>query len=100
MEKKQSRGCSIGDSEMQLDVFGAELLSDYTQTYLNLKDAKTAVVADALKALGVTKSAVLVCAGENNNLYLASRNIPKIEVIHSNLDKWSKLKEQKRKRQK
>ena len=30
----------VGDSEMQLDVFASELLADYTQTYLNLKDAK------------------------------------------------------------
>lgn len=52
---------------------------------LNLKEAKTATVAKALNALGAQKSAVVVSANENNNLYLASRNLPKIEVTTANL---------------
>lgn len=52
---------------------------------LNLKEAKTAQVAEVLKAFEAQKSAVLVCAGENKNLVLASRNIPKIEVATAEL---------------
>jgi len=52
---------------------------------LSIKEAKTATVAEALKALGANKSAVLVTAGENGNLYLASRNMPKVEVATANL---------------
>jgi len=52
---------------------------------LAIKEAKTATVAAALKALGAEKSAVLVTAGENGNLYLAARNMPKVEVATANL---------------
>lgn len=52
---------------------------------LNINEAKTATVANALKALGVNKSCVLVTSADNGNLYLASRNLPKVEVSTANL---------------
>jgi large subunit ribosomal protein L4 len=43
---------------------------------LSVSSAKTKVMINALKALGVTSKALIVDAQKNNNVYLSVRNIP------------------------
>ncbi|MEI7728269.1 MAG: 50S ribosomal protein L4 [Verrucomicrobiota bacterium] len=50
---------------------------------LKLTSSKTKDFVAVLKALGVTKSVVLVIEAMDQNLRLASRNVPNVEVVSS-----------------
>ena len=52
---------------------------------LELKNAKTKSMVEALKNIGVDKTAVVVTLGQNENVLRASGNIPGIEVTSSDL---------------
>lgn len=49
---------------------------------LNLDDAKTKVLVNALHKLEVNSGALLVSDESNRNLYLASRNVPELKTTH------------------
>ena len=52
---------------------------------LELKNAKTKSMVEALKNIGIDKTAVLVTLGQNENVLRASGNIPGVEVTTSEL---------------
>ena len=52
---------------------------------LELKNAKTKSMVEALKNIGVEKTAVVVTLGQNENVLRASGNIPGVEVTSSDL---------------
>ena len=52
---------------------------------LELKNAKTKSMVEALKNIGVDKTAVVVTLGQNENVLRASGNIPGVEVTTSDL---------------
>ncbi|MDD6272628.1 MAG: 50S ribosomal protein L4 [bacterium] len=51
---------------------------------LNLENNKTKTFNEVLKNLKVDKKALIVCADENENLYLASRNNNKVALVLAN----------------
>ena len=52
---------------------------------LELKNAKTKSMVEALKNIGIDKTAVVVTLGQNENVLRASGNIPGVEVTTSEL---------------
>ena len=52
---------------------------------LEIKNAKTKSMVEALKNIGVDKTAVVVTLGQNENVLRASGNIPGVEVTTSEL---------------
>ena len=52
---------------------------------LELKNAKTKSMVEALKNIGIDKTAVVVTLGQNENVLRASGNIPNVEVTSSDL---------------
>ena len=52
---------------------------------LDIKNAKTKSMVEALKNIGVEKTAVVVTLGQNENVLRASGNIPGVEVTTSEL---------------
>ena len=52
---------------------------------LEIKNAKTKSMVEALKNIGVDKTAVVVTLGQNENILRASGNIPGVEVTTSEL---------------
>jgi len=48
---------------------------------LNLESLKTKEALEILKTLKITDKCLFVCSGEAENLYMATRNLEKVEVI-------------------
>ncbi|MHB8845475.1 MAG: 50S ribosomal protein L4 [Nitrospirota bacterium] len=60
---------------------------------LELAGPRTKQMSDLLKALGVAESALVLIAGENKNVSLASRNMPNVKVIRmENINVYDLLK--------
>jgi len=60
---------------------------------LELAGPRTKQMAELLKALGVTESALVLITAENKNVALASRNIPSIKVLRmENINVYDLLK--------
>jgi len=60
---------------------------------LELAGPRTKQMAELLKALGVAESALVLIAGENKNVALASRNMPNIKVLRmENINVYDLLK--------
>lgn len=60
---------------------------------LELAEPKSKQMATLLATLGVSESALVVIAGENKNVTLASRNIPSVKVIRmQNINVYDLLK--------
>lgn len=60
---------------------------------LELAGPRTKQMNDLLKALGVSESALVLIAGENKNVSLASRNMPNVKVIRmENINVYDLLK--------
>jgi large subunit ribosomal protein L4 len=60
---------------------------------LELAGPRTKQMNDLLKALGVAESALVLIAGENKNVSLASRNMPNVKVIRmENINVYDLLK--------
>jgi large subunit ribosomal protein L4 len=60
---------------------------------LELAGPRTKQMSELLKALGVAESALVLIAGENKNVSLASRNMPNVKVIRmENINVYDLLK--------
>jgi large subunit ribosomal protein L4 len=60
---------------------------------LELAGPRTKQMSDLLKALGVSETALVLIAGENKNVALASRNMPNVKVIRmENINVYDLLK--------
>jgi large subunit ribosomal protein L4 len=60
---------------------------------LELAGPRTKQMTDLLKALGVAESALVLIAGENKNVALASRNMPNVKVLRmENINVYDLLK--------
>ena len=60
---------------------------------LELAGPRTKQMAELLKALGVSESALVLIAAENKNVALASRNMPKVKVLRmENINVYDLLK--------
>jgi len=79
MPKKEKRGAIVSALAAKVSENRMIVLDK-----IELADPKTKDLSGMLETLGVTESALVLLAGENKNVALASRNIPHVKVLRLN----------------